>query len=575
MKKIVLSIALFVTLIIPAFWAEASTLSLSPATGVYTTGSTFTVRVVVNTKGAAINAADGTLSFNPKELQVVSVSRASSIFNLWTTEPTFSNSAGTISFSGGSPTGFTGAAGTVMTATFRTLGAGSPRVTMSSGSVLAADGRGTNVLTNMGSGAYTISAISETPEPEAIVEYVPPANTPAAPKITSDTHSSPDGWSKEKTARLSWSLPSDIVTVRTLIDDFAGSIPTKVYESPIRDITIPDLDEGVSYFHIQFKNEEGWGRVAHYRLAVDSSAPQGLTIALKPDSNLANPNQVLVATTSDAGGSPIVLFKVQLNGGEVIEIKNEKETGEIPLVNLKPGRQSVVVEAFDAAGNSAVSTFTFDIESFDAPRFIDVPATVNTGVVPVFSGTTRPRSTVTVSLVGVGTEPMTYEVVSDDTGAFRFIPNGKLQTGVYRLSATAKDEFGAQSQSSDEVTFVVETSGLLKIGSFLNQGFFSVLIPLIALLIVTFMVSVYLMTRFSRFKRLLARESADVTAIMSEEFARLRDLIDDAETDIVDSRKTKKLTPHEAKILNSMRDALQEAERKVGKEAKDVAELAD
>ncbi len=139
MKKIVLSIALFVTLIIPAFWAEASTLSLSPATGVYTTGSTFTVRVVVNTKGAAINAADGTLSFNPKELQVVSVSRASSIFNLWTTEPTFSNSAGTISFSGGSPTGFTGAAGTVMTATFRTLGAGSPRVTMSSGSVLAAN----------------------------------------------------------------------------------------------------------------------------------------------------------------------------------------------------------------------------------------------------------------------------------------------------------------------------------------------------------------------------------------------------------------------------------------------------
>ncbi len=574
MKKIVLSIALFVTLIIPAFWAEASTLSLSPATGVYTTGSTFTVRVVVNTKGAAINAADGTLSFNPKELQVVSVSRASSIFNLWTTEPTFSNSAGTISFSGGSPTGFTGAAGTVMTATFRTLGAGSPRVTMSSGSVLAADGRGTNVLTNMGSGAYTISAISETPEPEAIVEYVPPANTPAAPKITSDTHSSPDGWSKEKTARLSWSLPSDIVTVRTLIDDFAGSIPTKVYESPIRDITIPDLDEGVSYFHIQFKNEEGWGRVAHYRLAVDGSAPQGLTIALKPDSNLANPNQVLVATTSDAGGSPIVLFKVQLNGGEVIEIKNEKETGEIPLVNLKPGRQSVVVEAFDAAGNSAVSTFTFDIESFDAPRFIDVPATVNTGVVPVFSGTTRPRSTVTVSLVGVGTEPMTYEVVSDDTGAFRFIPNGKLQTGVYRLSATAKDEFGAQSQSSDEVTFVVETSGLLKIGSFLIS-FFSVLIPLIALLIVTFMVSVYLMTRFSRFKRLLARESADVTAIMSEEFARLRGLIDDAETDIVDSRKTKKLTPHEAKILNSMREALQEAERKVGKEAKDVAELAD
>jgi len=111
----------------------ASTLTLSPTTGVYTTGSTFTVRVVVNTNNASVNAADATLSFNPKELQVVSVSRASSIFSLWTTEPTFSNSAGTISFSGGSPSGYTGSAGTVMSVTFRTLGAGSPRVNITSG----------------------------------------------------------------------------------------------------------------------------------------------------------------------------------------------------------------------------------------------------------------------------------------------------------------------------------------------------------------------------------------------------------------------------------------------------------
>jgi hypothetical protein len=189
---------LIVLLIAPAPLLYASTLSLSPATGVYTTGSTFSVRVVVNTKGAPINAADGTLTFNPKELQVVSVSRTSSIFNLWTTEPTFSNAAGTITFSGGSPTGYTGGSGTVMSVTFRTLGAGSPRVSLSSGSVLAADGRGTNVLTSMGSGAYTVSAVSENPEPEVIIEFVPPANTPAAPKISSDTHGNPDGWSKAR-----------------------------------------------------------------------------------------------------------------------------------------------------------------------------------------------------------------------------------------------------------------------------------------------------------------------------------------------------------------------------------------
>ncbi|MEZ4200072.1 MAG: hypothetical protein R3B69_00480 [Candidatus Paceibacterota bacterium] len=37
---------------------EAATLSLSPGTGVYTAGGTFTARVVVNTAGESVNAAE-------------------------------------------------------------------------------------------------------------------------------------------------------------------------------------------------------------------------------------------------------------------------------------------------------------------------------------------------------------------------------------------------------------------------------------------------------------------------------------------------------------------------------------
>src|SRR5690606_24690928 len=110
-------------------------------------GARFTVNVIVNSSGQAINAADGNLTFNPRELSVVSVSRGSSIFSLWTSEPAFSNSAGTVTFSGGSPNGYTGSSGHVMSVTFQALSAGTPKVSLSGGSVLAADGRGTNVLT--------------------------------------------------------------------------------------------------------------------------------------------------------------------------------------------------------------------------------------------------------------------------------------------------------------------------------------------------------------------------------------------------------------------------------------------
>lgn len=562
---------LIVLLIVPA-GAFASTLSLTPATGVYTTGSTFTVRVVVNTKGAAINAADGVLSFNPKELQVISASRSSSIFNLWTTEPTYSNSAGTISFSGGSPTGYTGGAGTVMSVTFKTLGAGSPRVTMSSGSVLAADGRGTNVLTSMGSGAYTVSATTNTPEPEAIVEYVPPANTPAAPKISSETHPTADGWSKERTAKLSWTLPSDAVAVRTLLDEFASSIPTKVYDTPIRDITISDLPDGVAYFHVQIKNEDGWGKVTHYRLGVDATAPNGLTLSLAPQSNLANPSQLILASTTDSIGAPIERFKVQLNGQESFEVQNDKQKGEIALSDLKPGRQTIVVEAIDAAGNSAVSTFTFDIESFDAPRFVDVPSEVNTGVIPVFGGTTRPRALVTVTVSTPGTEPLLYEVASDESGAFRFIPNGRLSEGVYTLTATAKDEFGAQSQPSEAVKFVVRPSGFLKIGSLLISVL-SVIIPLLALVIVTIFGLFFAQRRYRRFRLYVAKESREVADSLRFEFEHIKAVLNEHEEELVSTRKTKKLTAAESKLIHDVRAVIESAEGTVAKEVSDVTKL--
>jgi len=573
MRFILTALFIILTVFVGGHYAYASTLNISPATGVYTTGSTFTVRVTVNTKGAPINAADGTLSFNPRELQVVSVSRASSIFNLWTTEPTFSNSAGTISFSGGTPTGYTGSGGTIMSITFRTLGAGSPRVSMSSGSVLAADGRGTNVLTTMGSGAYTVSAVENAPAPEAIVEFVPPANTPAAPKIISETHGDPTGWSNNRTARLSWSVPGDVEAVRTLLDQNPTSIPTKVYDSPIRDITIDDLPEGVSYFHIQFRNEEGWGRVAHYRLAVDTSAPENLVVVLAPDSNLANPTQTLIATTSGVLGAPIKSFKVTVNDGDTRTIENT-DNGMIKLDGLTPGQQVLRIEAIDAAGNTTSTSFTFEIESFEAPRFDEIPLVVNSGVLPVFTGTTRPDAQVRVIITPDDATPLEFTVPSDDKGVFRFVPDSRFNDGVYTVKAQATDAFGAQSDFSSEVSFVVQPPGFVRLGGVL-VSFFSVLIPVIALLFLTLMMLVFGVTRYRLWRSKLKREGDEAASSVHEQFARVLAVLDEHETTIVASRKTKKLTAAEDALITALRATITGAEKAVDKEVRDVTDLTD
>ena len=550
----------------------AASLSLSPGTGVYQSNKTFTVRVVVNTQGKPVNAAEGTLSFNPRELSVVSVNRSSSIFNLWVTEPTFSNSAGTVSFSGGNPMGYTGGSGNIMNVTFQAIGSGSTKVSFSNGSVLANDGKGTNILSSMNGGNYTIQAASAAPEPE-VIEYVAPANTPAAPKISSQTHPDPSKWYPLSEAQLSWSLPSGVTAVRTLLDSNSGSIPTKVYDNPISSITLPDLDEGVSYFHIQLRNSDGWGRVTHYRLGVDTQNPSEIKISTAEGSDSSNPIQKLKIEVTDAT-SEVSFFKVKVDSAEPFEYEDETGSSTIELPSLDPGYHTVIIEAFDQAGNSIVGTYSFTIESFDRPVFTEYPQEMSAGVIPVIKGQTRSGATVDVYLSNPGSEPTQYSITSDDSGVFTFIPDNPFATGVYELRAQATDGFGAKSDFSDTIKIAVQEPGYLVIGSLIVSAL-SVFIPLIVLLFLLVFGTWYLYMYFKRFRRKVRVESVEALEILNREFLKLQGILRNQESLMQESRKTKKLTKAESTMIEEFDRALQSSQRSVEKEIQDVTDLTE
>ncbi len=561
-----------------AHLADAASLSISPSSGVYTAGQVFSARVTVNTNGASVNAADGTLKFNPSEITVLNVTKGP-IFNLWTAEPAFSNAAGSITFSGGSPTGYTGSNGTVINITFKAATAGNPKVSFSGGSVLAADGRGTNVLTTMNSAAFTIGAKAVATEPEKIIEYVPPANTPGAPQVTSSTHPDTTKWYNLKTADLSWKLDGNITAVRTLLDKNATAIPTKVYDSPISKINLADLDEGVQYFHIQLKNTDGWGKVTHYRIAVDSQKPSKFEIALPENADLSNPVQTLVVKVEDSA-SKVKRFKIQIDGGEAYEYIDEKASSTIVLAPVKPGHHTVVAEAFDEAGNSTIATLAFDVSAFDKPQFTEYPHEINEQVIPVIKGTTRPNAKVSISLMQVGIGVTSYaaakttEVQSNAQGEFTYIPDGKLTLGVYELTAVATDQYGAQSAPSDAVRIAVQQPGYLQIGSML-VSVLSVLIPLIALSVLLTFGVWFLLFRIRRFRKGVTREAKEAAAMLTSEFAHLRSELGAQKAHIESSRKTNKLTKAESELFDTLTEALKTSEKRVEKEIIDVEDLVE
>lgn len=114
-KIIILACLILVAsgIIIIAFWRynramEATIILEAPKT--VNIGEEINIPLKINTARDSINAAEIYLKFNPEELEVVSLSKDSSIFSLWIKDqPAFSNESGEISFAGGLPNpGFKG-----------------------------------------------------------------------------------------------------------------------------------------------------------------------------------------------------------------------------------------------------------------------------------------------------------------------------------------------------------------------------------------------------------------------------------------------------------------------------------
>lgn len=178
----------FLILVIALFFpvtSWAATLYTSPSTQTYESGDTIRVSVYVASSDQKINAVSGTLSFSPNTLQVTSISKSNSIVDLWVVEPTFSNSAGTVTFEGiALDPPYQGAAGTVLQITFKARAEGVGSVKFSNASVLANDGLGTDVVSSTSGSTFTIS--------EAVVQPVVDTETQESEVVEEEAEDIPD-----------------------------------------------------------------------------------------------------------------------------------------------------------------------------------------------------------------------------------------------------------------------------------------------------------------------------------------------------------------------------------------------
>jgi len=345
-KFSILLIVILSFLIAPSAKAEGVSLYLSPQTGTFFVGGTFTVSIYVNTKGNEINVVEVDLRFPPEILQVTSPATGESFVSEWLSPPSYSNVWGKITFKGGIPGGIITSAGLISTITFRAKSPGLAKVEfLESSKVLLNDGRGTPVFATTIGGLYEI--------------LIPP---PEGPSISSPTHPDSDIWYRDNNPSFSWEkgegigdeLRSSSPFASARVTDFSFSLsqnpqeePDTISEGDINFKSYTEVSDGIWYFHLRAKKGGVWGKTSHAVIKIDTAPPLEFTPRVDTYSRF-----VYFETKDIHSGVDYFELSVRETGEALSQQPFFTEAvSPFKIPYEKPGRYSVVVRAFDKAGN--------------------------------------------------------------------------------------------------------------------------------------------------------------------------------------------------------------------------------
>lgn len=571
--KIFLGIFLLINLFLPLsqeVQAAGATLFLSPNNGSYTLGKSIAVKVMVDSGGGVgINAAEAVISFDTAYLSVSGLSKSGSIFNLWTTNngdgPGFSNSTGKISFGGGSSNAYKGNSGTIFTINFTTKKVGDTKVTFSSGIVLAADGKGTNVFSGFGNASFTITeaakqTVTETKKPEE-KKTETKGILPPIPEVTSITHPDDNIWYANNKPEFSWKILSDLTNVSYAINDDPAADPGSVPEGVIETKKFDAVSDGIKYFHIKYQNKSGWGQITHKKFLVDVTPPKKFSIVVDNDGDTTNPVPKIKFNTIDET-SGIDSYNIQI-GSDNKKIKPEElSAGFYQPSPLAPGEYKITVAAFDKAQNSASTSISYIVDALKAPIITSIPKTMNKKDELIIQGTSfYPQVTVKIYIAKNEKDIIENAVKTDDQGNWSYFHKGNLEKGNYEVWAKIIDNRGAESSNSNRNLLTVVSPSIIDA--------YGWLIILILLAIIAFLI-VYILYQRKEFRDEKARikqETDEVKIKLRKIFAALREEVDEL---IELSDKRPGLSESEKRVKEKLQESLDIAEEFLSKEVDDV-----
>ena len=568
-SKIIVSfiLAIFILVFFNIQSVSASTLGISPSTGSYRVGAAFSVTVYVASSDQEMNAVSGTITYPGDKLEVTSVSTSGSMVDLWVPSSGPTYGGGSVNFEGVSLSPFKGGYTKVLVISFRTKAVGSALLNFSSGSVLAYDGLGTNILSGLGSARFEIDVLVDGPAaPDAETPAVV-GGTPFAPQITSPTHPSSDFWYNVSTAEFNWNVSKNITSSQLLVGEKPKESPTVNYVPPINYKKIVDLENGTWYFHVRLRNPQGWGDITHFRFQIDTQNPEYFNISQVENKDFTYPKAKFNFDALDTV-SGISHYEIIIDGEKIEEwIDDGEHIYETPL--LEPGDYKLIVKAIDRAGNFLTNFAEFNIKPIQAPEITEYPKRLQSREIMIVRGHSYLDSEVKIWLQKDKDEAKIYVVSSNEKGDFEFISEDDLYNGVYKLWASVTDQRGAKSENSEKIKIIIERPKLLQIGS-MAIDVLAVIIPLVALVFFLIFIYLFMLRKFKLLRARIRKETKDVETVLHKEIRSIKKKLEKHLELFKKVKKKRKLTKEEEKIVIDLKRSLSQIEKKVNKEISDI-----
>ncbi len=295
-------------------------------------GESASVEIRLSTDGKQMNAAEIHGVLTGLAASIRSIDDSQTIIKLFLDRP--STARNEFELIGGVPNGFAGD-GILGRLTVRGLAKGTASISfLPSSQVLENDGNGTALPLSLSGATIAVSARPQ--------DYI---------VITSQSHPDQDMWYQRRSVQLHWDLKPG-ASYSYLVSRDITAVPDNMADKPegellwLGDIKLSDIQDGITYFSVK---EVGGSVVSRYRLMQDSSLPEFSDATIRPGIIETGGKEFLTFSATDAV-SGIDRFEVKVDGRDFESVTS-------PYI-LGSGYRTLILRAYDRAGNYAEKTFT-------------------------------------------------------------------------------------------------------------------------------------------------------------------------------------------------------------------------